>query len=227
VDDRPSTAPPAHPTELAALLSAEKGPASESAWRKFLSANHELLMRTAYSVAKDHDVAMDLYTRGLEHLRRDDFRKLRAYDPRVGRFATWLSVVIRRLFLDLLRERYGRRAPGVVPGVSAEEERAERRRLVDLVGEELREDHIPGSAANPEVELRRRQLSERLAGVVAGLPAEDRLLLKLRYERELTGRQIMKLMEFPTVFHVYRRVNYILGRLRERLQRAGVTDAAP
>lgn len=156
---------------------------------------------------------MDAYTYLLEQLARDDYRRLRAYTPENrSTFAAWLVVVARRLCVDRIRERYGRG-----------ETRAARRRLVDLLGDELNptttaDHHTP----RPDVELRARELSDALAAAVAGLGAGDQLLLKLRYEEQLPAREIAQLLHLPTPFHVYRRLNAVLAGLKTALQRKGI-----
>jgi DNA-directed RNA polymerase specialized sigma24 family protein len=121
------------PPELAALLALDATPDIEERWAVFVQAHSRLLLHTARSVADDRDSTMDAYVYVLEQLRRDDCHRLRAfqYDGR-ARFTTWLVVVTRRLCLDFRRTRYGRPQAD-----AASHDRATRRRLVDLVSDEL------------------------------------------------------------------------------------------
>jgi hypothetical protein len=48
------------------------------------------------------------------------------------------------------------------------------------------------------------------------------LLLKYRFEDGLSASQISKLMDFPTPFHVYRRLNALFLSLRRTLQAGGI-----
>src|SRR5258705_6340095 len=123
------------PQELAQLLNASDSPTRDAAWEAFLTTHSRLLVHTARSLNHDHDAAMDGYAYVLEALRENDCRRLRAYsaDGR-SKFSTWLVVVARRLCLDFHRHRYGRTRD---TGADAREERAARRRLVDLVAEDL------------------------------------------------------------------------------------------
>lgn len=169
---------------------------------------------------------MDAYAYLLEQLRRDDFQRLRAYvsDDR-SRFTTWLVVVARRLCLDRLRQRYGR-----APDAEADnrETHAVRRRLVDLLGEELDTAVLADTAgADPETHLLANELRRVLTGVVGELEPRDQLLLKLRFEDELPAREIAQVMRFATPFHVYRRINTLLGQLRAALARRGVQGSEP
>jgi len=170
---------------------------------------------------------MDAYAYLLEQLRRDDFRRLRGYIPD-GRtkFTTWLVVVARRLCLDHLRRRYGRLQDA---GSGSRAAQAVRRELVDFLAEELdasgRKD--PRAAGNPETDLRTSELSRALTDAIGALDPRDQLLLKLRFEDGLSAREIGQLMGFPTPFHVYRRLNTLLERLRGALGRRGFQDPEP
>jgi RNA polymerase sigma factor (sigma-70 family) len=211
---------------LSRLLEAADPAAREAAWKTFVEAHSRLLLYTARKLDRDYDATMDAYTHLLEQLRRDDFQRLRAYvaDGR-SKFTTWLVVVARRLCLDRLRQRYGR-AQDAEP--DSREARAVRRRLVDLLGEELdTADLADTSGGDAETQLRARELSHALTRVLGDLEPRDQLLLKLRFEDGLPAREIARLMRFATLFHVYRRINTLLEQLRAALARRGVQDSKP
>ena len=86
----------AYPKELNRMLAATDGPRRDSAWDDFVAMHSRLLLNTARSLTRDHDVAMDSYAQILGALRADQFRRLREYVPD-GRtkFTTWLVVVAR------------------------------------------------------------------------------------------------------------------------------------
>lgn len=178
-------------------------------------------------MGRDYDATMDAYAYLLEQLRRDDFHRLRGYaaDGRT-KFTTWLVVVARRLCLDHRRQRYGRAQESASANT---EGRAARRRLVDLVAEELDASPVADhtAARNPEAQLRATALSQALAGALSGLEPRDRLLLKLRFEDELPAREIGQVMRYATPFHVYRRLNAVLEQLRAALRSRGVQDSEP
>lgn len=204
------------PPELSGLLHPADAAAREAAWAAFLEAHSRLLLHTARSVGHDYDAAMDGYAYLLEQLQKDDFHRLRAYtvDGR-SKFTTWLVVVARRLCLDFHRQRYGRARDA---GATSAEARRSRRRLVDLVADEIDLAAIADrGGAGPDRELEAREQSARLQTVLAGLDARDQLLLKLRFEDDLSAREIGEVMRFPTPFHVYRRLNALLAGLRARL----------
>lgn len=214
------------PPVLARLLSAADGAQREAAWTEFVAAYTGLLLHTCHSVARDHDGAMDGYVWVLEALREHDYRRLRAYIPVAGvSFTTWLVVVTRRSLLDQRRQRYGRSRS------EDETRRAEhdaRRRLEDLVIAELDVDRVTTSDADgPDLEIRRRELTDALRRSLDELPAAVRLLLALRFEDGRSVREIAAMLGLPTVFHVYRQLNAALSVLRQALLRQGVEEPNP
>jgi RNA polymerase sigma factor (sigma-70 family) len=214
------------PYELSHLLDHLEPSARDDAWTAFVQANSKLILYVAHSLGGDHDDVMDRYAFVLEQLRRDDFHRLRAYgaDGR-GKFTTWLVVVARRLCLDHQREKYGR--------VRGEDDGREdglrmRGRLVDLIsdGADITE-LIDTSDGGPEERLRALQLDAALKAAVAALEPDDRLLLRLRFEDELSAPQIARIMSCRSQFDVYRRLRHVLETLRTALIRHGVGDPAP
>jgi len=214
------------PLELSTLLDAADPAARELAWTTFVETHSRLLLHAARSVERDHDAAMDAYAHLLEQLRRDDFRRLRAYasDGR-SKFTTWLVVVARRLCLDRVRQRYGRTQES---GPHAEQSHAIRRRLVDHIAEAIDADDLADTAAgDAEMRLRAAELERALTSALASLAPRDRLLLRLRFDGDLAAREIAHLLKLPTPFHVYRRLNALLAQLRESLSRRGVQGPDP
>lgn len=198
--------------------------ALDAAWRAFVADHTRLLLHVARSLTSNHDDAMDAYAFMIEQLRSDDFRRLRdfAADPR-SKLSTWLVVVARRLCLDLYRRRYGR-----LGGADSRTQRAVRRRLQDLVGEDFDVREVPAAhGGSAELALRRSELSVALEQVLSTLDPQDRLVLRLRFDGDLTAQEIAKLLGAPSAFHVYRRINALLATLRRDLQRRGIESAVP
>jgi len=209
------------------LLDAADSTAREVAWKAFLETHSRLLLHTARKLGRDYDATMDAYAYLLNQLRRDDFRRLRAYvsDDR-SKFTTWLVVVARRLCLDHFRERYGRPTDARARGG---ETRLVRRQLVDLLAEKLDASSLTAHATadNPEMRLRADELNRALTAALGALEARERLLLKLRFEDGLPAREIAGIMGFATPFHVYRRLNTVLGRLQAALRQRGIEGPEP
>ena len=210
------------PPVLERLLQARSGPPLERAWTEFLQEYSRLILHVARSFGGSYDAVMDRYAYVLERLRHDDHRRLRGYvaDGR-GKFTTWLVVVVRRLCLDQTRARYGRQR------TAAPEEVRERRQLADLVSAEVDAEVLPDTGSSPEDLARASQLNKNLASAIERLDPDDRLLLRLRFNDEVPVAEIARIGSFPTVFHVYRRLNVIFDKLRRTLHEAGVRDAAP
>ena len=168
---------------------------------------------------------MDGYAHVLERLREHDCRRLRGYAPD-GRtkFTTWLVVVARRLCLDFHRHRYGRSDDPAPDALAAH---AARRRLADLVAGAIEPEQLAASAADPASALQAEELHRALGAATARLGATDRLLLKLRFDDDLSAREIAGLLALPTPFHVYRRLNALLQELRRVLQQRGIHEAEP
>ena len=212
------------PILLEQLLAAVDGPAKDAAWDRLIREHSDILLRVARLLGGGHDAIMDRYTHVIDHLRRDDFRRLRGYVPSPhARFTTWLVVVARRLCLDQMRHRYGRTRAN---GASGRETARTRRRLNDLVSQDLDVREVPDrDEEHPLARLAVRHSAECLQSAMEALDPDDRLLLKLRFEDDLPAREIALLMQLPTVFHAYRRLNTVLARLRSAMEKAGVEDS--
>jgi len=213
----------ATPVELNGVLHASDPAVREAAWAQLVARHTRLLLAVARSFGGGHDAAMERYAYMLERLAEGNHRRLRAYqaDGR-ARFSTWLTVAARRLCLDFHRTRYGRSRPTSDPDL-----RRVRRSLADALGADIDTDLLPDSeAASAEALTIRRERDARLHAAVAALPAQDRLLLVLRFEDDLPASRIASVAGYPTPFHVYRRLNAILAGLRATLESHGLDDSA-
>jgi RNA polymerase sigma factor (sigma-70 family) len=168
-----------------------------------------------------------LYAHILDELRSRDFHRLKGYVSDPGsKFTTWLTVVARRACVDRHRARFGRRRTGEDGDQLSE--RVMRARLEQLVSAPVDPASLPADAASsPDAALRASQIGDVLQHALGALPAADRLLLKLRFEDELPAREIALVLQLPSPFHVYRRINALLGELRMMLTANGVESAAP
>jgi RNA polymerase sigma factor (sigma-70 family) len=216
--------PASVPPELADLLSAADEAATTLAWDRFLDSYGDLILRTSRSVNRDHDAAMDAYTHVLERFHANHFARLRRFSGGDGdNLSRWLVVVSRRLCLDLHRQRYGRTREH-----TPERERLARKRLVDELWEKRKPPELADlRAENPEMELRRSELTAALGKALDKLEPRDQLLLSLRFDNQLSARRISEILDFPTPFHVYRRLNRLFATIREQLESLGITDPEP
>ncbi|HEX6574870.1 MAG TPA: sigma-70 family RNA polymerase sigma factor [Gemmatimonadaceae bacterium] len=215
------------PAELAALLSADRQSADE-AWRSFLASYSPLILHAARTTSKEYDDAMDSYAYVVERFRENDFRRLRTYtaDPR-SKFTTWLVFVARRICIDRKRQQYGR-TPSKGTVTVPDDERAARRRLVDLTAAQVDLSTIEDSiGTNAENDLRARELKHMLDASIAELEPRDQLLLTLRFVDGLSAKEIAPIQSWPSAVHVYRRIDLLMSKLRKSLERRGVDDPVP
>jgi RNA polymerase sigma factor (sigma-70 family) len=219
---------PSLPPELRSILEPEDAGAREAAWDTFVTQYSRLFVFLARRVMPDRDGAMDAYTYLLEQLRRDEFRVFRSYivDPN-SRFVTWIAVVARRTFVDFFRQRYGRpRGQAKAPHIQIT--RAARHSLLGLSGWTSELPHtIPAHGESADRTLRSAELHEALHEARSTLSVEDRLLLQLRFDEDLSAAAIASILDMPSPFHVYRRLKTVCDELRRRLTARGIEESAP
>jgi RNA polymerase sigma factor (sigma-70 family) len=213
----PTPAPPAEVSNL--LLESDSGD-PERAWAAFLDRHTRLLLQVAFRFAGgSYDEAMDAYAYMLDELRRNDYARLRAYvASEQCTFAHWLVVVCRRLCLDHYRRKYGRpRGTGRARARTAARRDA-RRRLARLSSHSHELAGLP-DLATPDPSLALEALLETgaLRAAVARLGPDDRMLLELRFEQDLTAREIATVLGLPSPFAVYRRLKRVCDELRSHV----------
>lgn len=218
------------PPFLTSLLHAADASERERAWATFVDVHSRLLLHAIRQFGGSHDDVMDRYAYVLEQLRAQDFRRLRSWsgDGR-SRLSTWLVVVARRLCADYHRQRYGRSHAARSP---ADASRDRRRMLADFIVEELQADSVATDSeasthADPEKSLRTAELLASLNRALRALAPPDRLMLALRFRDDMSAARIATVLALPTPFHVYRRLNHLLGVLRDALKDQGVEDPVP
>ena len=115
------------------------------------------------------------------------------YDPARSRFLSWVMTIARSRAIDQLR----RRIPEPVGGSG-----------------EPAFERDPDAAVDEVDRLIERY---RVAGLLAGLPREERALLRMRFYDDLSQTQIAERTGMP-LGTVKMRMTRALGRLRERLE---------
>lgn len=211
---------------LTPLLSAESDVARARGWDAFIGEYTPLIMHVAKSIGGDHDAVMDRYLFVVDALRDHHYKRLRSYNPEEGaRFSSWLLVVARRLCMDQYRARYGRVQSDTH---TAESNHRARRALTDLLGDELALESVEDvQTGDPDFVLRQSDLTQRLEAALASLPTADRLLLRFRFEDDLSVPRIAQLIDAESPFVVYRRLDKILRILRRSLEDSGVSESLP
>ena len=81
--------------------------------------------------------------------------------------------------------------------------------------------------AAPDHDLRSSQLRDALQSALDELAPDHRLILKLRFEDDLTAQQIATVLQWPTPFHVFRRLNALFARLKRELLARGIESSVP
>jgi RNA polymerase sigma factor (sigma-70 family) len=125
--------------------------------------------------------------------------------------------VSRRLCVDEHRTRYGRSSAG-----QASPEQRDRRTLADLLSADGVLDTLEFPGNTPETDVESAEIREALERALTRIDVSDRLLLKLRYEDELSVPEIARLLRENSPFRIYRRIDGILAVLRKELALAGI-----
>ena len=148
----------------------------------------------------------------------NDYAILRRWEGRSS-LATYLTVVIQRLLADQHEKTHGRRRPSMTQPPPP------RMREVELPDEEVVPLAASELADTETYEGELRVVSERAGAIVreamAAWPADDRLMIRLRFESSLSIADISRLMKVPQR-PLYRRLESLLARLRDVLLAAGV-----
>jgi len=198
----------------------------ERAWQAFVGVHSRLLLHVARTAFHDRDEAMDAYAFVLDELRAKELTRLRSFTPDgKSKFSTWLVVVARRLCSDFRRRRYGRSRE--VLSERAREEQLFRRRLHAFAGEDVELAGLAAPAPGVEEQLSASEVRDALARAVDSLMPADRLLIKLRFEDDLSAQRIATLLHLPSPFHVYRRLEALTKTLRRSLEARGVERVSP
>lgn len=205
------------PKALAQLADAPTEADHARAWEGFLSEYSALILHVIRRMGGDHDAVMDRYAFTLDALSRDRSRRLRAFvTTGRGKFTTWLVAVVRRLCVDEHRARYGR--PQSEAGVAWV---AERRNLADLISDELALDLLEAPKSAPDSALLQEEVYSALQRALAKLAPDERLVLRLRFEDDVTVPEIARLLGYSSPFRLYREIDKLLDGLRRELQAVG------
>jgi len=102
-----------------------------------------------------------------------------------------------------------------------------RRRLEELsdIVEDV-DEVADENGIQPDVEVEVAELSAELSSAVSALPAAVQLLIRLRFDDGVSVADIAQALQYPSQFHVYRRINGVLAALRSALRSRGIESAA-
>ncbi len=77
--------------------------------------------------------------------------------------------------------------------------------------------HIPDPGPNPEAQAVLQERALALRRALGRLPQRERLLIRLRFEQELTLEQVATLLDLGNAQRVERQIKVVLAKLREEL----------
>lgn len=144
----------------------------------------------------------DLFHDILVHLISDEGRKLRQYKGKGGcTLATWIRTVSTHYVLDYIRK--SRRTYFRVEFVAIEDTSRE----ITVID--------PGDM--PDDLLEDRQQESLVAEALAELDEDDRLFVELYYARELSTREIARILKISEG-SIYSKVNRLKSRLKEKVE---------
>lgn len=99
-------------------------------------------------------------------------------------------------------------------------------RTADTSSTDDRERELPDPDPDPESEAARREFLDSLRRAMQSLPARDRLLLRLRFEQELSLEEIAELMQLGSPSKAQRTLQQALARTRDELQVQGIASVS-
>src|SRR5258706_3693073 len=163
--------------DISRLLGELASPSPTEAWSEFLENYAPVLQQVVHLFETETDRAADCFLFICEHLASRQFHRLRKFRPDgPASFSTWLRAVSRNLCVDWHRKTRGRLRDGAYPDQPLNE---------PLADQWLTDPH-------PDPEMRAASLERKasLRRMIARLPEQERLLIRLRFEHDLTLDQI-------------------------------------
>jgi RNA polymerase sigma-70 factor (ECF subfamily) len=152
------------------------------------------------AVYGDEDIE-DMVNTVCLNLVKDDYRKLRTYDPRRGyKLSSWVGLIATNTALDALRRREPIHGT-LTPSHDDDEAPAQ----------------IADEGPDPGVSMERREQWRALLVAIRELPENDREFLELYYDQELEPEELAKRMNIA-VNTVYSRKNKVREKLRRIIE---------
>ena len=178
------------------------------AWDGFLAGYADLIFQVVSVLDRDPDNRSDSFLYVCEQLHKNDFRRLRQFklDGRAS-FSTWLRAVVRNLYIDWRRQRFGRT-----------------RRLPTLSLDHLSEpggmtlaDQLQEDSADPETLASVGEERTQLEGALDKLEHSEIQILHLRFRDELTLDQLSQVYGLGSLQSARYRLQRVLAKLRDYL----------
>ncbi len=187
-----------------ALVAAYLDEDDQDAFRKLVERHQERVFGYLMGMVRDRDVANDLFQETFLRVIRA-MRSERGSYERQGRWLGWVMRIARNSALDHLRRR-------------------KKWRDVDD-GEGSFWDRMPDDVPTADESVSRAQLTSLLEECIQRLPAEQREVVLLRHEADLTFREIAELTDV-SINTALGRMRYALINLRKMMSETMREDAA-
>ena len=249
--------------------------AAEKAWKEFLEDYGSLILCVVRRYERDDDRVSDCFVYICEALSKDEFRRLRRFQPDgPAQFKTWLGVVITNLCVDWRRKKFGRTRPfraitklpaldqldfrcmfergmtlqGCWHALRSQFPDLSEERLADVIAhlhsiltsrqhwllsirkikvmslsEQPSSDETPVSrdpedpGPGPEILVQLDEERTTLLRAMSHLTSFQRVLLRLRYQDDLTLKEIARLTGLGDPFRAKRQIQAALDALGEQL----------
>lgn len=180
----------------------------QAGWETFLASYSDLIFQVMSILDRDPDNRSDSFLYACQQLHKNKFRRLRQFKPGgPARFSTWLRAVVRNLYLDWRRRRFGSRfwaptvsldfqtKPGAVP-----------------LGEQLTSHH-----PDPEIVALLHERHAGLENALGKLEPSELLIVHLRYQEDLTLDQISRIIGLGSPQSVRYHLQGVLEKLKKAL----------
>ena len=176
----------------------------EEAWSLFLREYGGLTFQVVRHFERDADNAADCFQFVCEQLVANSFRRIRKFEPHgTATFTTWLRAVTRNLCIDWRRRQFGRRrTPESGPQLTLLDDAA----------------NISDPQPNPEVQALEVERKTLINIALRRLETRDRLLLRLRFEEDLTLDQIARLLDLGNAQRVDRQIRQVLSFISTEIE---------
>ncbi len=175
-----------------------------------------------------------LFNRVLDKLSENDFSILRKFEGR-SKFSTYLTTIIVRTAIDMIRERAGRDRVETGSGVSRSV------KLPDTEGTPVREGKRSGEEGKyfvadteniPELKVigtdREKKMREVISLIFSALNGEEKLLLRMKFPAD-SGIEPLSTAEISRALGitgkaVYNRIDRIIKKCRKIIENAGIGE---
>jgi len=183
--------------------------ADQAAFRTLVDRHQERVFGYLKGMVKDRDVANDLFQETFFRVIRA-LNKERGQYTRQGKFLGWVLRIARNAALDHLRSRQKWQDPG----------------MGDDGDETAWWDRLPDDAPNALESVQDMEEVDLLKACIDQLPPEQREVVLLRHESDLTFREIADMTDC-SINTALGRMRYALINLRRMMEEAKRSDHLP